>query len=63
MPGWQWTRAAKQAVDHVADRPVAAVHDDQINPVLDGSLRNFAAMAAVSGVLDGQLQAAFERVR
>ena len=40
--------AAEQAVDHVADRAVAAVHDDQVDPVLGGRLRDFAAVAAVS---------------
>ena len=63
MPGRQLPGAAEQAVDHVADRAIAAVHDDEINPVLDSRLRDFAAMAAVSGVLDGQLQTAFKSVR
>ena len=63
MAGGQLPGFAEQAVDHVAHRAVAAVHDDEIDPVLDRGLGDFAAVAAVPGVLDGQLQAAFECVR
>ena len=33
MPGGQVPGVAEQAVDHVADRAVAAVHDDKVDPV------------------------------
>ena len=39
------------------------MHDHQINPVPDGGLGDLGAVTAVAGVLDGELQAAFERVR
>ena len=63
MSGGRLPGAAEQAVDHVADRAVAAVHDDKVDPVLDRGLCDFTTVAAVPGVLDGQLKAAFERVR
>src|SRR5215475_9345661 len=62
MSAGQSTWAAKQAVNHVAYCAVAAVHDDKVDPILNRSLRDFAAVATVRGVLDGQLQPALERM-
>ena len=56
------TGVAEQAVDHPAHRAVAAVHDDQVDPVRGGSLPEFVAVTAVVGVFDGELQAALERM-
>ena len=53
---------AEHAVDHPAHRAVAAVHDDQVDPVRDGRLCEFGAVTAVVGVFDGELQAALERM-
>ena len=61
--GPEWgTRAAEQAVDHPAHRAVAAVHDDQVDSVGNCLLREFGPMTTVVGVLDGELEAALERV-
>ena len=62
MPGRQLPGLAEQAVDHIAHRAVATVDDDQIHAVLDCGLGDFAPVAAVTGVLDSQFEAAFQCV-
>ncbi|EUA06953.1 hypothetical protein I553_0183 [Mycobacterium xenopi 4042] len=63
MAGRQLAWTAKQAVDHVAHRAVTTVHDHHVDSGFGGGLRDLAAMTAVSGVLDGQLKTAPQRVR
>lgn len=57
------TRLAKHAVDRRADRAIAAMHHDEVDSVGHCGPCNFSSVATVSGLLDSQFEAAFQRMR
>ncbi len=62
MGGQATAGRAEQAVDHLVHRPVAAVHDHHVDAVGGGPGRDLGGVPGVIGVLDGEADAALERV-
>ena len=57
------TRRPEQAVDHLVHRAVATVDDDHVDTVPPRGLRDLDGVAPVVGVLDGELDPAFQGMR
>ena len=60
MPQRKAPRTSEQAVDNLIDRPVATMHDDQVDAVADRLLTDLDGVPAMIGVLDGQAHPTFQ---